>query len=128
MVLHIAKYYVKISVPRRIYTFLKIKSVSYHICKYVYELSLQKFHMPSSNYALRTAIKIIAWYTVLLEKVIQYARLVSNFPTFYGTRMLIAVFTTAAISLCPEPEISNLQGLFCKIHFNMTLPFTRRYS
>jgi hypothetical protein len=46
------------------------------------------------------------WSSVLLEKLI-VTQLV-KFPTFYGTRMFITVFTRPATRPFPEPDESNL--------------------
>jgi hypothetical protein len=44
--------------------------------------------------------------TVLLEK-LTGLQLVKKFPAFYGTRMFITAFTSAAICLYPEPDQSS---------------------
>ena len=64
------------------------------------------------------------WSTVLLEK-LTVSQLVKKFPTFFGTRRFIAVFTSArhlslswAISIQSIPPTSH----FLKIHIHIFLP------
>jgi hypothetical protein len=74
--------------------------------------------------------QLTPWYWTLLEKP-PVAQLLKNFPTFYGTRRFIIVFTRAlhwSLSSARSVQSMSPQPIFLEIHLTVTLLPTSRSS